>query len=110
MDSNGVCLKKEIIQHLLVTDRVQNWNLHYESYVKNPNVPEIELHITKWQCVSSASLPKRTIMLMIIYFYLDETCYHPVIWSKKHMSTNKIKNWFMCNIHVIGFSLLMIWS
>ena len=48
MDSNGVCLRKEINQHLLVTDRVQNWNLHYKPYVKNHNVPAIELHNTKW--------------------------------------------------------------
>lgn len=48
MDSNGVCLRKEIIQHLLVTNRVQNWNLHYKPYIKSPNVPAIELHITKW--------------------------------------------------------------
>lgn len=48
MDSNGVCLRKEIIQHLLVTDRVQNGNLQYKPSVKNPNVPAIELHITKW--------------------------------------------------------------
>lgn len=45
MDSNGVCLRKEIIQHLLVTDTVRNWNLHYKPYVKIPNVPAIELHI-----------------------------------------------------------------
>lgn len=61
MDSNGVCLRKEIIQHLLVTDIVQNWNLHYKPYVKIPNVPEIELYIIQWWCISSAFLPQRTI-------------------------------------------------
>lgn len=40
MDSNAVCLKKEMIQHMLVTDRVQNWNLHYK--------PAFELHMMQW--------------------------------------------------------------
>lgn len=73
MDSNGVCLRKEIIQHLLVTDRVQNLNLHYKPYIKNLNVPVIELHITQWKCMSSAFLPGRTIKLMIMYFYPDKS-------------------------------------
>lgn len=36
-------------------------NLHYKSHTKNLNVPAIELHITKWLCMSSASLQGRTI-------------------------------------------------
>lgn len=48
MDSNDVCLRKKIIQNVLVTDRVQNYDLHYKPYVENSNVPVIELHITQW--------------------------------------------------------------
>lgn len=46
MDSNGVFLREEIIQYLLVVTE-QNLNLHYKPYVKSPNVLAIGLRFMK---------------------------------------------------------------